>query len=117
MAEKKFDIEDRLVDFAANIVFLCKDLPKDMTGEYYGNQLLRSAGSSALNFGEAQGTNTTKDNIHKLSITLKELKESRVNLRILDKVKYGESKNREHLLDEVEQLIKIIATIIKNKKS
>lgn len=116
MAEKKYDLEDRLVEFAANIVFLCKDLPSDMTGNYYGNQLLRSAGSAALNFGEAQGTNTVKDNIHKLSISLKELKESRVNLRILDKVSYGESSNRTHLLDEVEQLIKIVATIIKNKK-
>ena len=117
MAEKKYDLEDRLVDFAADIVFLCKDLPADMTGNYYGNQLLRSAGSAALNFGEAQGSNTQKDNINKLALTLKELKESRVNLRILDKVKYGDSAKRHMLLDEVEQLIKIIATIIKNKQS
>lgn len=117
MAEKKYDLEDRLVEFAGNIVFLCKDLPSDMTGDYYGNQLLRSAGSAALNFGEAQGTNTTKDSIHKLSLSLKELKESRVNLRILSKVNYGEKVKRAELLDEAEQLIKIIATIIKNKKA
>ena len=117
MENKPFDLEDRLVDFAANIVFLCKDLPNDMTGTYYGNQLLRSAGSSALNFGESQGTNTIKDQINKLSLTLKELKESRVNLKILDKVKYGNQERRLILLDEVEQLVKIIATIVKNKKS
>jgi len=70
-----------------------------------------------LNFGEAQGTNTKRDNINKLSLTLKELKESRVNLRILDKVNYGDSSKRELLLDEAEQLIKIVATIIKNKKA
>jgi len=117
MTEKKYDLEDRLVEFAGNIVFLCRELPNDMTGNYYGNQLLRSAGSAALNFGEAQGTNTQKDNINKLSLTLKELKESRVNLRILDKVNYGDTSKRELLLDETEQLIKIIATIIKNKKA
>ncbi len=117
MSNKKFDLEDRLVDFAANIVFLCKDLPNDMTGSYYGNQLLRAAGSSALNFGEAQGTNTTKDKINKLSLVLKELKESRVNLKILHKVNYREIKKREALLDEVGQLIRIIATIINNKRS
>jgi len=117
MTNKKYDLEDRLVEFAGNIVFFCKDLPNDRTGDYYGNQLLRSAGSAALNFGEAQGTNTQKDNINKLAISLKELKESRVNLRILSKVNYGESAKRENLLDEVEQLIKIIATIIKNKKT
>jgi four helix bundle protein len=70
-----------------------------------------------LNFGEAQGSNTKKDNINKLALTLKELNEFRVNLRILDKVNYGESSKRKQLLDEVEQLIKIIATIIKNKQS
>ena len=65
---------------------------------YYGNQLLRSAGSSALNFGEAQGTNTTKDKINKLALVLKELKESRVNLKILHKVNYGELTKREPLV-------------------
>ncbi|WP_396636357.1 four helix bundle protein [Maribacter sp. R77961] len=116
MTDKKFDLEDRLVDFAAAIVIFCKDLPSDMTGQYYGNQLLRSGGSSALNFGEAQGTNTKRDYINKASICLKELKESRVNLKILHKVEYGITSKRDNLLDEVEQLIRIIATIIKNKK-
>jgi len=116
MDKKKFDLEDRLVEFAAHIVLFCKDLPTDITGEYYGNQLLRSAGSSALNFGEAQGTNTEKDYINKASISLKELKESRVNLKILSKVDYGDKIKLMELLDELEQLIKIIATIIKNKK-
>ncbi|MGB5820243.1 MAG: four helix bundle protein [Saonia sp.] len=117
MSDKKFDLEDRLVGFAANAILFCKDLPQDMTGQYYGGQLLRSGGSAALNFGEAQGSNTNRDYIHKASLSLKELKESRVNLRILDKVSYGDSSKRIHLLDEAEQLIKIIATIIKNKKS
>ena len=105
-----------MVDFAAKVVLFCKDLPSDMTGQYYGNQLLRSGGSSALNFGEAQGTNSNKDYIYKASISLKELKESRVNLKILSKVNYGDASKRILLLDETEQLIRILATIIKNKK-
>jgi len=112
-----FDLEDRLVEFAANIALFCSELPKDMTGSYYSNQLLRSGGSSALNFGEAQGTNSNKDYIHKSSLGLKELKESRVNLKILKKLNYGDPSKCLKLLDEVEQLIKIIATVIKNKKS
>ncbi|MBD0779913.1 four helix bundle protein [Maribacter sp. ANRC-HE7] len=116
MSNKKYDIEDRLVKLAANAILFCKDLPQDFTGQYYGNQLLRSCGSSALNFGEAQGTNTSRDYIHKASICLKELKESRVNLKILNEVDYGTDLRRTDLLDEIEQLIRIIATIIKNKK-
>jgi len=53
MSDKKYDLEDRLVRFAAEVALFCKDLPSDMTGKYYGNKLLRSGGSSALNFGEA----------------------------------------------------------------
>ncbi|NHF58912.1 four helix bundle protein [Flavobacteriaceae bacterium TP-CH-4] len=116
MSGKKFDLENRLVDFAANIVMFCKDLPRDITGEYYGNQLLRSGGSAALNFGEAQGTNSDRDYINKAGLSLKELKESRVNLKILTKVHYGNPNKIQELLDEVEQLIKIMATIIKNKQ-
>lgn len=113
---KKFDLEDRFVDFAAKIALFCKDLPNDFAGQYYGNQLLRSGGSAALNFGEALGTNTNRDYIHKASLTLKELKESRVNLRILYRIEYGPNETKDKLLSELEQLIKIIATIIKNKK-
>ncbi|GMN09600.1 four helix bundle protein [Croceitalea sp. MTPC9] len=115
--DRKFDLEDRLVSFAAEVAVFCKDLPSDMTGEYYGNQLLRSGGSSALNFGEAQGTNTKRDYINKASISLKELKESRVNLKILSKINYRSVDVRNQLLNEVEQLIKIIATVIKNKNN
>ena len=114
--EKKYDLEDRLVNFAALAALFIRDFPNDMTGQYYSNQLIRSAGSSALNFGEAQGTQTTRDYINKASICLKELKESRVNLKILQKINYGKSETNKKLLDEVEQLIKIIATIIKNKR-
>lgn len=105
-----------MVKLAANAILFCKDLPQDLTGQYYGNQLLRSCGSAALNFGEAQGTNTSRDYVNKASICLKELKESRVNLKILHEVAYGIDLKRTDLLDEIEQLIRIIATIIKNKK-
>jgi len=115
MPNKAFDLEDRFVDFGAKTALFCKDLPNDLTGNYYGNQLLRSAGSSALNFGEMQGAQSDKDFKNKATISLKELKESRVNLKILSKIDYGKASIREELLNEVQQLIRIMATIIKNK--
>lgn len=116
MKSKKFDLADRIVEFAASTALFYQDLPKDAIGGYYGNQLLRSGGSAALNFGEVQGTNSDRDYINKASLSLKELKESRVNLKILKKLDYGSIHGRNELLDEVEQLIRIIAIIIKNKK-
>lgn len=116
MTQKKFDLEERFVDLAACIATFCHDLPNDFTGQYYGNQLLRSTGSAALNFGEAQGTTTDKDFVYRATITFRELKESRVNLKILNKIDYGNKSISLGLLDEVEQLIKITATGIKKKR-
>ena len=65
---------------------------------------------------EAQGTNTNKDFVYRATITLRELKESRVSLKILKKINYGNEGVCIGLLDEVEQLIKITATVIKRKK-
>ena len=115
MVHGKFDLEERFVSLAANIALFCKDLPSDFTGQYYGNQLLRSGGSAALNFGEVQGTYSNKDYCHKASVVLKELKESRVNLKILKRINYGSLSVKNSLLDETEQLIKITSTLIRNK--
>lgn len=116
MSVKPYDLEERLVNFAADTAIFCSEIPRDFTGQYYGHQLLRSGGSSALNFGEMQGAQSDKDFKNKAAISLKELKESRINLKILSKIDYGNGPKRIALLNEVEQLIKIVATIIKNKK-
>ena len=116
MSVKPFNFEDRLVQFAAECIFFCKTLPSDATGKYYSDQILRSSGSAALNFGEAQGTITPKDFIHKMSIVLKELKETKVALKILHHAKIGEEKRRIYLLKEVGELAAISAIMILNKK-
>lgn len=69
-----------------------------------------------LNFGEAQGTITDKDSIFRVSLVVKELKESRNSLKILDYIKEGDSEKRNKLLIEVEQLIAISSKMIINKK-
>ncbi len=116
MIEKKLKYEDRLVHFAAETIGFCKTLPKDNVGEYYANQLIRSTGSSALHYGEAQGTNTVKDFIHKVSNVVKELKETRVAMKIIAYTKIGDSESGKKLLEEVEELIAIGARMILNKK-
>ncbi|MDY0090628.1 MAG: four helix bundle protein [Flavobacteriaceae bacterium] len=61
-----FNFEDRLVRFAGECIFFTQNLDKTFENEYYKNQLIRSSGSSSLNFGEAQGTISDKDFILKL---------------------------------------------------
>jgi four helix bundle protein len=114
--EKIFNFEDRLVRFAGECIFFTRNLNKSFENEYYKNQLIRSSGSSSLNFGEAQGTISDKDFIFKLTLVVKELKESRNSLKILNYIKEGDENTRILLLKEVEELIAISSKMIINKK-
>jgi four helix bundle protein len=62
---KPYNMEDRLVEFAADALMFTSTIDNSYEGLYYKKRLIRSSGSSALNYGEAQGTQTTKDFIHK----------------------------------------------------
>ncbi len=114
--DKIFNFEDRLVRFAGECIFFSRNLNKFYENEYYKNQLIRSSGSSSLNFGEAQGTISDKDFVFKLSLTVKELKESRNSLKILNYINEGDKNTRLLLLKEVEELIAIASKMIINKK-
>ncbi len=113
---KIYNFEDRLVRFAGECILFIRQLEKTFELEYYKNQLIRSSGSSALNYGEAQGTITDKDFIFKASLSVKELKESRNSLKILDYISAGDEIQRKNLLEEVEELIAIASKMINNKK-
>ncbi len=115
-SEKIFNFEDRLVRFAGECIFFTRKLDKSYESEYYKNQLIRSSGSSSLNFGEAQGTITDKDFIFKVGLSVKELKESRNSLKILNYIKEGDESISLLLLKEVEELIAIASKMIINKK-
>ncbi len=112
---KIFNLEDRLVRFAGESILFTRTLSKSYESEYYKNQLIRSSGSSSLNFGEAQGTITDKDFIFKVSLVVKELKESRNAIKILNYIKEGNENERNSLLKELEELIAITSKMIINK--
>lgn len=114
--DKIFNFEDRLVRFAGECIFFTRNLNKSFENEYYKNQLIRSSGSSSLNFGEAQGTISNKDFVFKVSLAVKELKESRNSLKIFDYIKEGDENIRILLLKEVEELFAIASKMIMNKK-
>ncbi|MBN1185808.1 MAG: four helix bundle protein [Bacteroidales bacterium] len=82
---KKYDLEDRLIDFTIKISEIVELLPNTKLANQIGGQLIRSYSSPALNYGEAQAAESTNDFIHKLKIILKELRESLVCLKIIIK--------------------------------
>jgi four helix bundle protein len=119
MANKTFDLEERLTVFAARTISYVDRMPKTLAGRYYGGQLLRSGGSPAMHYGEAQAAESNSDFIHKCKIALKELKESRVNLRIqaISKLMLPADPDLLWMTQECEELVRIVAKIISNSKA
>ncbi|MCB0501700.1 MAG: four helix bundle protein [Bacteroidetes bacterium] len=111
---KKYNLEDRLVVFAGEIIHFTSTIKKDFAGNHLTNQLIRSGTSPLFNYAESQAAESRKDFIHKNKIALKELKESRVNLQVLKYVNYGDSSKRLIILQECQELIAILSTIISN---
>ena len=74
---RKYDLEDRLIDFAIRIIRVAESLPKTKVGNHIAGQLIRSGRSPAPNYGEAQSAESRLDFIHKMKISLKELREPR----------------------------------------
>ncbi len=117
MPEKIFDLEERLVEFSCRIIEVVEVLPNTRAGNYIAGQLIRCGLAPALLYGEAQSAESRMDFIHKMKIVLKELKETRVCLKIISKsamIKPVERLN--DIKSESEQLISIIAKSIDTAK-
>ncbi|HEX7577790.1 MAG TPA: four helix bundle protein, partial [Verrucomicrobiae bacterium] len=80
---RKFDLEDRLLEFASAVIDLSDSLPATRAGNHIAGQLLRSGTSPYPNHGEAEAAESRDDFIHKLKICLKELRETRRWARLI----------------------------------
>ncbi len=114
MKKQTFDLEERLLEYSVRIVKLVEQLPKTRTGNHIAGQLLRSGTSPYPKHGEAQAAESSKDFVHKLRISLKELRESKRWLKLILKVPLIDKSNLvDDILEETEQLIKIFVTSVK----
>lgn len=114
----KQELENRLIDFAASIILLTITFEKNYAENHLLGQITRSSTSPALNYGEAQSAESKKDFIHKMGICLKELRETFVCLKIIEKANL--STDRERLTrakTEANQLISIFVSSIKTSKN
>lgn len=111
------DIEERLLDFAVRVGKAIDALPDTRLGRHIASQLVRSGTSPAPNYAEARAAESKKDFIHKLGIVLKELRESAVWIRLIIKSELIPGQRLELLLDECDQLCKIIAKSLVTAKS
>ena len=114
MENRRNDLSERLLDFAANIIKLAAPLGKTPVGRHIGGQLTRSGTSSGANYEEACGAESRLDFIHKLQVVLKELRETLYWLRLIKKTSLISDTDPSFLalLQEAQELANIIAASI-----
>ena len=115
--EQANEIENRLIDFGVRVIKVADALPKTAAGKHIANQLLRSGTSPAPNYAEARGAESRADFIHKLKLALKELNECCVWLRMICRAKLLKEELLSELIDENEQLCRIVNASVKTAKS
>jgi len=110
----RYDLEDRLLEFAVQIIDVTEVLPNTRASNHIAGQLLRSGTSPYGNHGESESAESRKDFIHKLRVCLKELRETRRWLRLLCRLKKIKSPpNLAECLNEAEELIRIFVASIR----
>ncbi|MEE9537235.1 MAG: four helix bundle protein [Desulfobacterales bacterium] len=112
--ERTFDLEERLIDFAVRIIRIAESLPKTKVGNHIAGQLIRCGTSPAPNYGEAQSAESRSDFIHKMKICLKELRETKVWLKMIVRAKLMKPASKlEPLVNENDELISIFVSSIR----
>ena len=110
-------LEERLIDFAVRIIKVSDALPDSPAGRHISRQLLRSGTSPAPNYAEARGAESRADFVHKLKISLKELNESCVWLRMAARADLMKAELLADIINENQQLCRIINASVKTAKS
>lgn len=82
----RYDLEERLISFAVTICGLVESLPPSRLGRHVAGQLMRSATAAAPNYAEAQAAESRKDFVHKMRLCLKELRETLVWWKMVDRL-------------------------------
>src|SRR3972149_1659764 len=108
MNGKGDQLSERLTDFIVKVIKIVDALPKTIAGRHIGGQLVNAGTSCGANYEEGCGAESRSDFIHKMSIVLKELKETRYWLRLINRTEMLTPNITEPMIDECEQLCAII---------
>jgi four helix bundle protein len=104
------ELENRLIDFAVSVIEVVEALPNNKAGAHIAGQLIRSGTSPAPNYGEARSAESRKDFIHKMKISLKELRETMIWLRIISRKGMVPDERIDAAITECDELISIFVS-------
>jgi four helix bundle protein len=118
MEKRKYNLEERLVNFTSRMIDVVQALPVTRVGNYIAGQLIRSCHLPTFNYGEVQAAESRNDFIHKMRVVLKELKECRIVLKIIIKKELIKPvKKLQNIFKETEELIAIIAKSVETAEN
>lgn len=110
---RAYDLEERLIALAIRVMEVAEVLPRTRVGNHVAGQLVRCGSSPPANYAEAQSAESRNDFIHKMKVCLKELRETRVWLRMIERKPLIKSPQRlAPLVQERSELIAIFTTSI-----
>ena len=114
--KKPYDLRERLFLFACLIVRVVQFLhTRGPIGKELSYQLLKSGTSAGANYEEADDGSSPRDRLAKNKIVLRELKETKFRLRVLQQSGIL-TKAQDPVIDESAELVKSVATIVRNSR-
>jgi len=113
---KQYDLEERTLRFAKEVIEFVNILPKTMANIEIMKQIIRSSGSVGANYIEANEALSKKDFTMRVKICRKEAKESRYWLRLIEVRGQDAEKRRQPLISEATELMKIFGSIVEKTK-
>lgn len=118
MSDPKYDLEERLMEFAVRVIRVTESMKRTRAGIYVADQLLRSGTSPYGHHGEAEGAESRDDFIHKLKVCYKELRESRRWLRMVHRTPLvAKPELLVSLLTESDELVRIFSASIRTAEN
>ena len=118
MAEPKYNLEERLLEFAVRVIRVAESMNRSPAGIYVADQLLRSGTSPYGHHGEAEGAESRDDFIHKLRVCYKELREARRWLRLVQRTPLvAKPELLKGVVAESDELVRIFAASIRTAES
>ena len=109
-SEKRFDLEERFLQFARLVAMYVNNTPKSIVNNEYCRQIVRSSSSIGANYMEAREAASGKDFVHKIKLAKKEARETRYWLQLLIPGPI-QTKDRDILLQESLEILKILSVI------
>jgi len=110
------ELSDRLWQFAARVGKLVDAPPETRLGQRVAGQLVRCGTSAPPNDDERCAAESRADFAHKLSVALKQLKETRGWLRFIPMSNLLPEQRIAVLIDECQQLIKVVGKSVSTAK-